>query len=343
MCSTPAPAPISRPGSGGATDEVGPVSQLVIDVGALVVGIGVLYFGAEWLVRGAAHMAASLGISPIVVGLTVVSFGTSAPELVVCVVAALEGRPALATGNVLGSNLANIGLILGVTAMIAPLSVQRRVVTREMPIMLLITLALFPLLWDMTLGRGDGIILIVALAAYLVSAFRTVGEKAPEILGEVQGLIEEGDAPPPLRLKDFGLVVAGCLGLVVGGYSIVEGAVGVGTTLGISEVVIGLTVVAIGTSLPELATSVVAAIRQEADIAVGNVIGSNIFNLAGILGITSIITPIPIQRTVLTHELVAVTLMSLALFPLVRLGWRLRRWEGAILLIGYLGGFAFLI
>lgn len=320
-----------------------PVSQLVIDVGVLVVGIGVLYFGAEWLVRGAAHMAASLGVSPIVVGLTVVSLGTSAPELVVCVVAALEGRPALATGNVLGSNLANMGLILGVTAMITPLNVQHRVVMREMPIMLLITLALFPLFWDLRLGRVDGLILLAALAAYLVSAFRTVGEKAPELLGEVEALVEVGDAPPPLRLKDFGLVVAGSLGLVIGGYSIVEGAVGVGIALGISEVVIGLTVVAIGTSLPELATSVVAAIRQEADIAVGNVIGSNIFNLAGVLGITAIVAPIPIARTVLTHDLMAVTIMSLALFPLVRMSWRLRRWEGAILLAGYVGGFAFLI
>ena len=134
------------------------MSQLVMDVAVLVGGIGVLYFGAEWLVRGAAHMAAALGISPIVVGLTVVSLGTSAPELVVCVVAALEGRPGLATGNVLGSNLANMGLILGITAIITPLNVQRRVVWREMPIMLAITLLLFPLLWDMTLSRLDGML-----------------------------------------------------------------------------------------------------------------------------------------------------------------------------------------
>ena len=257
--------------------------------------------------------------------------------------AALEGRPGLATGNVLGSNLANMGLILGITAIITPLNVQRRVVWREMPIMLAITLLLFPLLWDMSLSRLDGLVLLMALAAYLFSAFKAAGEKAPEIIGEVEGLLEEEGEAPALRLRDFGLVVAGCLGLVVGGYAIVEGAVGVGTALGVSEVVIGLTVVAIGTSLPELATSVVAAIRQEADIAVGNVIGSNIFNLAGILGVTSIVAPIPIERAVLTHELVAVTIMSVALFPLVRMAWRLRRWEGAILLAGYIGGFAFLI
>jgi cation:H+ antiporter len=315
---------------------------MVLDVAILVVGIGVLYFGADWLVRGAARMAASLGISPIVVGLTVVSLGTSAPELVVCVVAALEGRPALATGNVLGSNLANMGLILGMTALITPLAVQPRVVSREMPIMLAITLGLYALLWDLTLGRVDGLILLGVLGLYLVSAFRAVGEE-PEILGDVGDLLAAEQEKIPLRFRDFMLVVAGSLALVLGGYSIVEGAVGVGTALGISEVVIGLTVVAIGTSLPELATSVVAAIRDEADIAVGNVIGSNIFNLAGILGVTALVAPIPIERTVLTHELAVVTLMSLALFPLVRMGWRLRRWEGAILIAGYLGAFVFLI
>lgn len=319
------------------------MTPMVLDVAILVVGIGVLYFGADWLVRGAARMAASLGVSPIVVGLTVVSLGTSAPELVVCVIAALEGRPGLATGNVLGSNLANMGLILGVTALITPLAVQARVVWREMPIMLAITVGLYALVWDLNLGRVDGVILLVVLGAYIISAFRTVGEKAPELLGEYGELLAAEDEKIPLRFRDFLLVVAGSMGLVLGGYAIVEGAVGVGTALGISEVVIGLTVVAIGTSLPELATSVVAAMRQEADIAVGNVIGSNIFNLAGILGVTALVAPIPIARTVLTHELVAVTLMSLALFPLVRMGWRLRRWEGAMLLTGYLGAFFFLI
>lgn len=314
---------------------------MVLDIAMLVLGIGVLYFGADWLVRGAARMAASLGISPIVVGLTVVSLGTSAPELVVCVVAALEGRPGLATGNVLGSNLANIGLILGVTALITPLAVQPRVISREMPIMLGITVGLYALVWDLHLSRIDGIILLTALGLYLVSAFRSVGEK-PEILGEVGDLLAE-EEKIPLRFRDFLLIVVGSLGLVLGGYAIVEGAVGVGTALGISEVVIGLTVVAIGTSLPELATSVVAAIRKEADIAVGNVIGSNIFNLAGILGVTALVAPIPIARTVLTHELVAVSLISFALFPLLRMGLRLRRWEGAILLTGYLGAFVFLL
>jgi cation:H+ antiporter len=320
------------------------MTPMVADVAILVVGIGVLYFGAEWLVRGSARMATALGISPIVVGLTVVSLGTSAPELVVCVVAALDGRPGLAVGNVLGSNLANIGLILGVTSMIAPMNVQGRVIRREMPIMVAITIGLYALVWDLRIGRLDGMILLAVLAAYLVSAFRSVKETAPDILGEIDDLVpNDPEKRQPLLLKDFGLVVAGSLGLVVGGYGIVRGAVGVGTALGISEVVIGLTVVAIGTSLPELATSVVAALRQETDIAVGNIIGSNIFNLAGILGVTALVAPIPIDPRVLTHELVAVILISLALFPLLRMDWRLRRWEGAMLLMGYFGAFYFLI
>jgi cation:H+ antiporter len=193
-------------------------------------------------------------------------------------------------------------------------------------------------------SRLDGMILLTVLAAYLVSAFRSVKETAPDILGDIDELVpSDPEKKQPLRLKDFVLVVAGSLGLVVGGYSIVRGAVGVGTALGISEVVIGLTVVAIGTSLPELATSVVAALRQETDIAVGNIIGSNIFNLAGILGVTALVAPIPIDPRVLTHELVAVVLISLALFPLLRMDWRLRRWEGAMLLMGYFGAFYFLI
>ncbi len=320
------------------------MTPMVVDVAILVIGIGVLYFGAEWLVRGSARMATALGISPIVVGLTVVSLGTSAPELVVCVVAALEGRPGLAVGNVLGSNLANIGLILGVTSMIAPMNVQGRVIRREMPIMVAITVGLYALVWDLMVSRLDGMILLAVLAAYLVSAFRSVKETAPDILGDIEDLVPaDPEKKQPLLLKDLGLVVAGTLGLVVGGYSIVRGAVGVGTALGISEVVIGLTVVAIGTSLPELATSVVAALRHETDIAVGNIIGSNIFNLAGILGVTALVAPIPIDPRVLTHELVAVVLISLALFPLLRMDWRLRRWEGAMLLMGYFGAFYFLI
>lgn len=320
------------------------MSGLALDVSLLVLGIGVLYFGAEWLVRGAARLAGSLGVSPIVVGLTVVSLGTSAPELVVCTVAALGGNPNLAIGNVMGSNLANIGLILGLTSLVRPLDVQARVVWREMPLMLLVTFALYPLAWDRLLSRGDGVILLLALVGYLMFVFQSVGDEAPEVLGEYEDFIKaSAQAPNEVRLNDVFWVIAGSGCLVLGGYAIVEGAVQVAGALGISEVVIGLTVVAVGTSLPELATSLVAAARKEADIAVGNVIGSNIFNFAAILGVTSVLEPIPIPFSVLRQELLAVSVVSVLLLPLLRSGWRIRRWEGAILLAAYIGAGIYLL
>jgi cation:H+ antiporter len=314
------------------------VTALVLDILLLVGGIGILYFGAEWLVRGAARLAGSLGVSPIVVGLTVVSFGTSAPELVVCVVAAAGGNSDLAVGNVLGSNLANIGLILGLTALISPLEVAARVVWREVPLMLLVTAALYPLAWDGGLSRGDGVILLFALAGYLIFVFQSVETEAPEIVGEYEEFMRTtGPGEKKVRAMDVVLVVAGCGGLVLGGYAIVEGAVAVGSLLGVSQVVIGLTVVAVGTSLPELATSLVAAMHKEADIAVGNVIGSNIFNIVAILGTATVVQPLTVAPSVLVRELPAVLGLSIVVFPMLRTGWRIKRWEGALLLACYLG------
>ncbi|MDA0310790.1 MAG: calcium/sodium antiporter [Gemmatimonadetes bacterium] len=318
---------------------------LIGDVVLLICGIGVLYYGAEWLVRGSARLAGSLGISPIVVGLTVVSFGTSAPELVVGIVAVLDGNATLAIGNVMGSNLANVGLILGLTAVVRPLEVHARVVWREMPLMLLVTFALYPLIMDdLMISRGDGIILLMAMAGYLVFVFQSAEDEAPEILGEYEEYMKASDQTASVvSFKDVFWVVAGSACLVLGGYAIVEGAVEVAGALGISQVVIGLTVVAVGTSLPELAASLVAAMRDEADIAVGNVIGSNIFNVAGILGTAAVIEPIGVPRSVLSHELPAVLLMSLLLFPILRSGWRIRRWEGVILLTAYVAAGVFLL
>jgi cation:H+ antiporter len=320
------------------------VPNIALDVGLMTLGVGVLFYGAEWLVRGSARLAASLGVSPMVVGLTVVSFGTSAPELVVCTVAALGGNPDLAIGNVMGSNLANIGLILGLTAMVRPLEVRARVVWREMPLMLLVTAALYPLLWDLRLSRGDGLILIMALAAYLIFVFQSAEDEAPDILDEYDDLIKaSASAGARKYLPDVMWVIAGSTCLVLGGYCIVEGAVQVASALGLSQVVIGLTVVAVSTSLPELATSIVAAMRNESDIAVGNVIGSNIFNVSAILGTTALLQPIPIPRSILYRELPAVLFVSALLFPLVRSGWRIRRLEGAILLATYIGVGFFLL
>ncbi len=318
--------------------------DLALDIALLTLGVGVLYYGAEWLVRGSARLSATLGVSPIVVGLTVVSFGTSAPELVVSTVAAFGGSPNLALGNVMGSNLANIGLILGLTSIIRPLEVHARVVWREAPIMLLVTASVIPLAWDGMLSRGDGIILLIALVWYLVFVFQTVGDEAPEILGEYEDFMKASTArSTTVHLPDLLLIVAGSASLVLGGYCIVEGAVEVASALGISQVVIGLTVVAVGTSLPELATSLVAAVRNEADIAVGNVIGSNIFNVAAVLGVTSTLKPIAIPAGLIEGELVAVMFLSMLLLPVLRSGWLIRRWEGTLLLIGYVTAFIFLL
>jgi len=320
------------------------LTNLAVYVALLVFGVVILYFGADWLVRGAARLAGTLGVSPIVVGLTVVSLGTSAPELVVCLVAAARGNADLAMGNVLGSNLANIGLILGLTSVIRPLSVHARVVWREMPIMLLITLVLYPLAWDSELGRGDGVVLLLGLVAYLVFVFQSAGEEAPEILGEYEDFMKaSAETPNRVALRDVGLVMVGSGLLVLGGYCIVEGAVAVATSLGVSQMVIGLTVVAIGTSLPELATSIVAAIRKEADIAVGNVIGSNIFNIAAILGLSAAVQPIAISPGVIGRELPVVIGISVLMLPMLRLGWCISRIEGALLLVAYLGATVYLV
>lgn len=314
------------------------MSGLMPDLAVLISGIVVLYFGAVWLVRGASRLASSLGVSPMVVGLTVVSLGTSAPELVVCLVAALQGNPGLAIGNVMGSNLANIGLILGLTSLVHPLEVKHRVVWREMPVMLLITFAIYPIAFDRVLSRMDGFMLLLVLLAYLVWVFRSGHpDEIKSSHGPRDSMATSEEAASLLNLKDIGHVVLGSAFLVLGGYCIVKGAVEVASALGISEVIIGLTVVAIGTSLPELATSLVAAMRQEVDIAVGNIIGSNIFNLTAIFGTTAIVRPIMIPETVLSRELAGVVFMSLLLLPILRNGWQIKRWEGALLLTAYIG------
>lgn len=303
----------------------------------LGMGVGVLYFGAEWLVRGATRLAGALGVSPIVIGLTVVSMGTSAPELVVCLVAALGGNSDLAMGNVMGSNLANIGLILGLTAMVRPLEVAGRVITREIPVMIAVTLLLFPLVWDGELSRPDGAILLVVLGLYLLFINRAAGEEKAEVKGEFEVYDEKVRADLRTVAGSMALIVGGSIGLVMGGRAIVMAAEYIAEMFNVPDLVIGLTIVAVGTSLPELATALVAAMRKEADIAVGNIIGSNVFNIAAILGVTASVTPIRVVSNVVREELPAVLFISLLAFPVTRSAHRVRRWEGAVLLVVYLG------
>ena len=299
-------------------------------------GVGVLYFGAEWLVRGSARLASSMGVKPIVLGLTVVSMGTSAPELVISVVASWGGNPDLAIGNVMGSNLANIGLVLGISAITRPLVVSGRVVTREVPVMLIITAALLPIIWNLHIGRLEGLALIAMVIAYLAFILWTAKEEGTVVLGEYEEFAREAVGLSTwTSVRDIGLIAMGVAGLVLGAFAIRESAIAIAESMGISELVVGLTLVSIGTSLPELATCVVAAWRREADIAVGNVLGSNVFNLTAVLGITSTITPMDISPAVLQLDFPAVMIISVLLVPIVRADSPIRRREGFLLLGAY--------
>ena len=307
-------------------------------------GVGVLYFGAEWLVRGSARLAASLGVSPIVVGLTVVSMGTSAPELVISVVASLGGNPDLAIGNVMGSNLANVGLVLGISAILRPLHVSTQVVTREVAVMIFITMALLPLIWDNQLVRFEGLVLVMLLVFYLTYVLRSSKTEDPEAPGEHAGRNDETDGLSSRTIaRDSAFILLGVAGLVLGAFAIRQSAVALAEALGISELVIGLTLVSIGTSLPELATCAVAALRHQADIAVGNILGSNVFNIAAVLGITSIISPLDFSPDVLRLEFPAVMVITVLMVPIVRHRLVIRRREGVALLSTYLILLAFVL
>lgn len=288
------------------------------------IGLVALLVGGEFLVRGASGLARRMNLSPMVIGLTVVGFGTSAPELLVSVQAALAGQPGLAIGNVLGSNIANILLILGTSAAIAALVIPLRSVWRDLGIMLLATAMVWFMLLDGTISRFDGIVLIFGLIGFLASAF---------LLGEPE--VPDEDAVPSSLPLAIVLTLGGLVALVIGARLLVDSASEIARTFGVSEAVIGLTVVAVGTSLPELATSVIAALRRQTDIAVGNVIGSNIFNVLAILGITALISPIPADPRFASVDMVWVAGASVLL---VAMAFGLRgvpRWAGFALLATY--------
>ena len=312
------------------------------DILLFIGGVGVLYFGAEWLVRGASRLARSLGVSPMVVGLTVVSMGTSAPELVISIVASLRGNPDLAVGNVMGSNLANIGLVLGISAILRPLHVSTKAVMREVLVMVVITALLLPLILDSQIGRLEGSLLVTMLVFYLTYVVWRSRKDAPEA-PHVEQQQETGDLSSRMILRHSALTVGGVLGLVLGAFAIRGSAVALAEAMGISELVIGLTLVSIGTSLPELATCAVAALRHEADIAVGNILGSNIFNITFVLGVTSILSPLGFHPDVLRLEFPAVMFITVLMLPIVWNRLVIRRRQGFALLSTYLLLFAFLV
>jgi len=294
-------------------------------------GISLLFIGAEGLIRGSSNLAIKIGITPLVVGLTVVAFGTSTPELVVSLKAALMGNSSIALGNVIGSNIANIALILGVAALIRPLDVHANVIMREIPIMIGISLLLIILLLDGELGLIDGIIFVAGIVVYtIVNIILARKEKNPEVDVEFKkGLESKLGVTISIVFMIVGLGL-----LILGANLFVQSAIAIAKLFHLSDAVIGLTIVAVGTSIPELITSIVAAYKKEADIAIGNVVGSNIFNILSILGITAII--IPISSAGISYvDLGIMLIAAIVLFPLSRTDFSITRWEGAILLAGY--------
>lgn len=310
-------------------------------------GLVVLVAGAEVLVRGASKIAIGAGLSPLVVGLTVVAFGTSAPELAVSIGSSLSGQADLALGNVIGSNISNVLLILGASALVAPLVVNRQIVRRDVPIGLLAALVALLLALDGRIGRFDGCLLtagIVGYMAFQVIQARSAGTRAAEdrpiSATSVKGAgaaEDDTESAPGGWLLNLGLVAGGLTLLVLGAQWFVDGAVTVARRLGVSDLVIGLTVVAGGTSLPELATSVMATLRGERDIAVGNVIGSNVFNLLAVLGLSAAVGPmgIAVPSGALWFDFPVLIAVSLACLPIFFTGGKIARWEGGLFLVYY--------
>jgi cation:H+ antiporter len=310
--------------------------EIGFDIGSIVLGLVGLLVGGNGLVRSATRLAASFGVSPLVIGLTVVAIGTSMPELVVSVSAALQGSSDISIGNVVGSNIANIGLILGLAGLITPLVINTMLIKREIPVMIAVSVIALLMALDGTMGLVEGVVLLAGYVIFTFVLYRFSPSAAadPELTVEIQKL-SSADKPPRRVVTAFWLLV--WLGVLIAGAQFtVSGAVDIARFLGVSELVIGLTLVAVGTSLPEIVTSVIASIRGESDLAAGNVVGSNIANILVILGTTAIIRPIGVSSDVLTYDFPIMLVFSVLLLPFV-LDRKLQRWQAAILLLAYVG------
>lgn len=305
---------------------------MVLQIVLLFAGLAGLYFGAEWLVRGASRFARSFHIKPVVIGLTIVAFGTSAPELVTSITAGIKHLGDIAMGNVIGSNIANIGLILGLSALVRPLSIDMKLLYREMPIVVGISFLLYFMGWDGTLSRTEGGILCGGIVMYTFYVYRVALKETNAIEHEYEEFLETKNTN---NKNNIFLILIGLGALLGGAHFLVHAAIYIAKIIGISELVIGLTVIAVGTSLPELATSMVAAIRKESDISVGNVLGSNIFNILAVLGISSIIQPLSINTTSLVVDMPVMLFFSIFLIPLITWKFVLTRGQGVFLLMGY--------
>lgn len=305
---------------------------MLLIVAGLVGGFVLLVLGADGLVRGGSALALKLGMTPLVVGVTVVSFGTSMPELMVTVQSALAGKSDLAVGNVVGSNIANIGLILGAVALVSPIRVDRQLLRFDAPVALIAALAFFAFLLDGTVNRIEGLVLFVGIFVYTaLNIIRARRRRAAQI-----ALVDEMNLQRPSTpiWQSALFVFLGIAGLAAGGHFFVNAAISLARILDVSEAVIGLTIVAVGTSLPELATSMVAAFRKEAEISIGNCIGSNVFNIFCVIGAASLLIPLGMGN-VRTLDVLAMIGMSVLIIPIMYTGFRISRFEGFLLLVAY--------
>lgn len=303
-----------------------------------IVGLILLWVGADLLLKYASRLASSLGVSPVIVGLSIVSVGTSAPELVVSIVAVIEKNGGMSIGNIVGSNIANIGLILGIGALLHPMEIRRSWIEREIPFLILVTLIFIGLAHvGLSLGFLDGIILLLMLVLFLFYLLHFSAKEMSElrVLGSQDFDKRPGEAYLGRRILFSVLTVIGALVLVAGSELTVSSGKKIAMHFGVSDLVIGLTLVAVGTSLPELATTIAAAVRKEMDIMVGNIIGSNIFNLLLIGGVVSLMDSIPIDPVLFHRQFPLLLFLSILLWPLMRLNFNLRRYEGLFLLVMY--------
>jgi cation:H+ antiporter len=311
-----------------------------------IAGLVVLVIGAELLVRGAARLAAGFGIAPLVIGLTVVAFGTSAPELVVSTVSAYNGTAEIAIGNVVGSNIFNVLFILGLSAVVAPLIVSRQLIREDVPIMIGVSVIMYIMALDHELDRWEGVMLAGGLIYYTYRLIRKSKMESNDASKEFEAEFGKVEAITiTFWFKNTGFLVAGLVLLILGSDWLVDSCVAIAQAMGVSNLVIGLTIVAAGTSLPEVATSVVASIKGERDIAVGNVVGSNIFNILSVLGFSSILAPteIPVSQAALDFDIPVMIAVAVACLPIFFHGSQISRWEGFLLLGYYVAYTAYLV
>lgn len=311
----------------------------------LIIGLVLLVVGAEFLVKGASTIAAILRISPLIIGLTIVAYGTSAPEMSVSVMSSLSQQGDIAVGNVVGSNICNILLVLGMSSIVAPLVVTKQIIRSDVPIMIGVSLLLLMFSWDGQLSRVDSMILFVGGALYTLSLIYQSGKQTEEQDEFAEEYSFTGEVNSAIWLKNIVFVIGGSALLIFGSRLLVQSAVSIAQNFGVSELLIGLTIVAFGTSLPELATSVVASFRGERDIAVGNVLGSNIFNILAVLGIAGTLSPegIAVNDSIVRFDAPVAIAVAFACLPIFYSGKRIDRWEGLLFLFYYLAYNGYLI